>query len=157
MKLELKDIINKYAELVYTIASFSLRNMSDIDDVIQDVYLKVSDNIYKIKDEKHLRCWLIVTTRNTAYNYNLRFWRRKEEELDETSAVSKDFKDEIIMIKDDINHLSDTYKETFIMYARGYKYEEISKKLKISKEAARKRVERAKEIIKVDIFEEGEL
>ena len=157
MKWDLKEIINKHSDLVYTVAMFTLRSPADVDDVVQDVYVKLSDNLHKINDEVHLERWLRVVTRNTSNNYNLRFWRRAENVLIENrDTMTKDINDEFMLVKEKINSLSDTYKKTFVMYAKGYSYEEISKKLKISNEAARKRVERAKEIIKENIFEEGE-
>lgn len=157
MKWDLKEIINKYADLVYTVAMFSLKSSADVDDVVQDVYLKLSDSLHKINDEVHLERWLRVVTRNTSYNYNLRFWRRAESVLiDNRDTVTKEINEEFMLVKEKINNLNDTYKETFIMYVKGYSYDEISKKLKISNEAARKRVERAKEIIKENIYEEGE-
>lgn len=157
MKWDLKEIINKHSDLVYTVAMFTLRSPADVDDVVQDVYVKLSDNLHKINDEVHLERWLRVVTRNTSNNYNLRFWRRAENVLIENrDIITKEINDEFMLVKEKINSLSDTYKKTFVMYAKGYSYEEISKKLKISNEAARKRVERAKEIIKENIFEEGE-
>ena len=157
MKWDLKEIINKHSDLVYTVAMFTLRSPADVDDVVQDVYVKLSDNLHKINDEVHLERWLRVVTRNTSNNYNLRFWRRAENVLIENrDIITKEINDEFMLVKEKINSLSDTYKKTFVMYAKGYSYEEISKKLKISNEAARKRVERAKEIIKENIFEKGE-
>ncbi len=157
MKWDLKEIINKHADLVYAVAMFSLKNPADVDDVVQDVYVKLSDSLHKINDEVHLERWLRVVTRNMSNNYNLRFWRRAENVLiDNRDTVNKEVNEEFMIVKEKINNLSDTYKKTFILYAKGYSYEEISKKLKISNEAARKRVERAKDIIKENIYEEGE-
>ena len=156
MEMDLKEIIDKYSDKVYTIAMMKLYNEVDIDDVMQDVFLKLSDNLHKIKDEEHLVRWLSVATRNKAKNYNLCFWRRREVELKECQYTSKEFRDELIVIKDKVVTLSENYKETFWMHMLGYSYEEISKKLKITSEAARKRVERAREILKIEILEEGE-
>lgn len=157
MNVDLKYVIDNYSELVSKIAMFALKNNSDIDDVIQEVYLKVSDNLYKINDEEHLKNWLVVTTRNISYNYNKKFWRKRECELFEKYYIAnKSFIDEILSIKSKVKDLSDEYRETYDLYAQGYKYKEMSKKLKIREDAVRKRIERIREIIKVDIFEEGE-
>ena len=75
MKRDLKEVIDKYAGLVNKVAFFNLNNISDLDDVVQDVYLKVYDNLDKIDDDK-FKQWLGKVTRNTAKNYNKRFWRR---------------------------------------------------------------------------------
>ena len=156
MKMDLKEIIDKYSDKIYTIAMMKLCNEVDIDDVMQDVFLKLSDNLHKIKDEEHLVRWLSVATRNKAKNYNLCFWRRREVELKECEFTNKEFRDELLVIKDKVETLSDNYKETFRMHMLGYTYEEISKKLKITPEAARKRVERARELLKIEVSEEGE-
>ena len=87
MKWDLKEIINKHSDLVYTVAMFTLRSPADVDDVVQDVYVKLSDNLHKINDEVHLERWLRVVTRNTSNNYNLRFWRRAENVLIENRDI----------------------------------------------------------------------
>ena len=51
MKRDLKEVIDKYAGLVNKVAFFNLNNISDLDDVVQDVYLKVYDNLDKIDDD----------------------------------------------------------------------------------------------------------
>ena len=156
MKRDLKEVIDKYAGLVNKVAFFNLNNISDLDDVVQDVYLKVYDNLDKIDDDK-FKQWLGKVTRNTAKNYNKRFWRRNIIGLEEdTCLINKEFLEEIMLLNENIKSLNETYKETFLMYVRGYTSKEISKKLKITEDCVRKRIERAREIIKDDIFEEGE-
>ena len=96
-------------------------------------------------------------TTYTAKNYNKRFWRRNVIGLEEdTCLVNKEFLEEIMILNENIKSLNETYKETFLMYVRGYTSKEISKKLKIKEDCVRKRIERAREIIKDDVFEEGE-
>ena len=155
---KLKELIDKYSGELYRLAYFCLNNVSDIDDVLQDVYLKLSDNLNKLKDEEHIKAWLITVTRNTAYNYNKSFWRKHvTAELYEETCANKELLDEINTLRDRINELDDIYRDVMILHVRGYKAKEISKKLKITEDNVKTRISRARKFIKDEICEEGEL
>lgn len=158
MEDKVKEVIDKYSGLVYKVAFFCLKNISDIDDVMQDVYLKLSDNIHKLKDDNHIRAWLVTVTRNTSYNYNKSFWRKHvTSELYEETCAHKEILDEISTLRDKIYELDDIYKNVLVLYVKGYKMKEISRKVKITEDNVKTRIKRAKKLIKDEIYEEGEL
>ena len=53
-----------YADMVYRICFLSLKNKTDAEDAVQEVFMKLLKNQAKIKDEYHLKYWLIRVTQN---------------------------------------------------------------------------------------------
>ncbi|MBR2763313.1 MAG: sigma-70 family RNA polymerase sigma factor [Lactococcus sp.] len=62
--LELDDLVEFYADMVYKIAFVRMKNKSDAEDIFQEVFLKLVRNKEKIKNEVHLKAWLIRVTIN---------------------------------------------------------------------------------------------
>lgn len=156
MEERIKDLIDKFSNLIYKIAYFSLDNISDIDDVVQDVFYTICKKYccFKDKNDLDMKYLLIKITRNKSLNYNKIAWRRRVVLLEDfiKDYQNKDYLLELSEIKNEINSLSDKYKDVFILYLKGYTGKEISKKLKISEENVRTRIKRAKEKLKDNIY-----
>ena len=59
-------IIEEYGDMVYRIALSHTLDRQYSEDVFQEVFLKLFKNQHKIKDEQHLKHWLIRTTINMS-------------------------------------------------------------------------------------------
>ena len=68
-KARFDDAYNQYHDVMLQVAALYTRNLSAAEDVVQDVFLKYYVFIGH-NEVKNLKAWLMVTTRNRAFNYN---------------------------------------------------------------------------------------
>jgi RNA polymerase sigma factor (sigma-70 family) len=64
-----QHIVKQYQNLVYSILNRILNNDEDIEDVGQEVFIKVYDSLKSFKKESKLSTWIAKITYNTAINY----------------------------------------------------------------------------------------
>ncbi len=66
MKPKYGDIVKNYINLVYFFAKKSLSNQSDIDDTVQETFLKAMKTYdrFTFKSEGELKSWLLTVCRN---------------------------------------------------------------------------------------------
>ena len=65
---KIRRLVNQYAEGLVRLAYVSVRNFSDAEDIVQEVFLKLYDNLGDICMES-VPAWLITTAKNMAKNY----------------------------------------------------------------------------------------
>lgn len=59
-------IVDRYTQLVWSVARRQGLSASSADDVVQTTWLKLAENIEKIRDPSRLSGWLATTARNAA-------------------------------------------------------------------------------------------
>ena len=152
MNIVAKEVVEKYANTLLQIAFQRTFNKSDSEDIVQDVFIKLIKNSNKIKDEEHLKNWLIRVTINLCSDYNKSFWNKNTTVLDEKLS---DFDNEEILIFKEINKLKPIYRDIiYLYYYQGYKIKEISIILKMKENTVSSNLTRAREKLKT-ILEDG--
>lgn len=156
-----KVLYNTYKEKVYKIAFSILKNEHDSKDVLQDTFIKVIDNIDKLKDKNKFDKWIKAIAYNTAkmkYNKN-----KKELPVDNSSYI--DFVSNHIDLQlpeklleqkefngfmmEQINSLNNQYNEVISLYYYSeLTYQEISECLDVSIGTVKSRLYRAKQILR---------
>lgn len=138
--LTYKLLLKQNRHKIYSYAMYMLRNGMDADDVTQEVFIRVWENLDKFNISK-ARAWIMRTTHNLCLDY-LR--RRKttierEIQIDDWFDEEYNFRDEnsdpsiqtdinIIqpIIKQAIDDLPEILKSVFVLYElNGLKYKEI--------------------------------
>ena len=146
-----------YKDIVYNIAYSYVRNREDALDVSQDVFIKYlkSNNEFKTLDNE--KYWLIRVTINTSKNYLSSSWKKKvtldSEYLERISSDKK----ESVSYFNAITNLPSKYKDVIVLfYYENLKLEEIAQTLNVSVSCVKKRLERGREKIKMEV-EHGQL
>jgi RNA polymerase sigma-70 factor (ECF subfamily) len=126
---------------------------SDVDDILQDVFLKIHTRIHTLRDENRIAPWIYRIARNTIYDYYRH--RRPSESLPEDLAASSDQGENgaeqqiaasLLTMLDD---LPDGYRQAVILYElEGIKQEEIGVRLGLSHSGAKSRVQRGRQMLK---------
>ncbi|PIZ99446.1 MAG: hypothetical protein COX77_01520 [Candidatus Komeilibacteria bacterium CG_4_10_14_0_2_um_filter_37_10] len=62
-------LVNRYIRLVYGYAYGYLHNVSDAEDVAQEVFVKVWLNLKKFDQSKNFKTWLYKISKNTIIDY----------------------------------------------------------------------------------------
>lgn len=138
-----------YKNTIYSIAFSYVHNTTDADDIVQDVFMKYLQSNTSFQTLDNEKYWLIRVTINTSKSFIKKAWKQKvslnDEIIDKTPQ--KDKREDSMFEK--VYNLPHIYKEVIILYY----YEElsindISKALKLSISAVKKRLERARNILK---------
>ena len=62
-------LVKQYENLVFTVLNRMLRNKEDIEDVCQEVFIKVHKNLKTFQYQSKLSTWIARITYNSAINY----------------------------------------------------------------------------------------
>lgn len=152
LETEFEAKYNDYGNMLYKVAFLYLGNKSDCEDVLQDVFTKYLTGKYKFKNAEHEKAWFIRVTQNKCLDY-LKKSGRKNISVDDKEITDTYNYDETAQdIISKVIALPDKYKSAIILYYyNDYSVEEISKTLKLSESAVKKRLQRGREILKIEL------
>lgn len=149
-----------YKDTIYRIAYTYVHNYEDAEDIMQEVFIKYlnSDEAFKSLDNE--KYWLIRVTINLCKNKLSSSWNKK-------IVIDEIITDDVEENKDDsdtkkvyyaVTNLPIKYKEPIVLfYYEDLKIEEIAQILKKTTSCIKKRLERARQMIKKEIEENEEL
>ena len=147
-----ETLFTEHMDLLYRMALFMLSNTHDAEDAVQETYVRYLLKKPKLKDEEHAKAWLMRVWINICKN-QIRYWKRhpsspiSETDISETTLGEQEILREISL-------LPTKYKSVIILHSiEGYSVKEISNILKISDAAVKKRLQRAREQLKLKIGE----
>ena len=84
---EFDYIYERYKNLLYRIAYTYLKNDDDVQDLLQEVFIKRLYHAPTFKTEEHERRWMIRVTVNLAKNQIKSFWNRNRANLVDLSEM----------------------------------------------------------------------
>lgn len=138
-----------------------INNDSVADDIQQEVFIKIHENIDKLRDDTKIKSWVYQITRNAITDYyraNNKTYLDidsiqtsiKESPEKFTEINERDLEDEIISgLKDLVQSLPGKYAEAILLTEyNGLTQVELAKKLKITSSGVKSRVQRARQMIK---------
>ncbi|MGN1126043.1 MAG: RNA polymerase sigma factor, partial [Ruminococcus sp.] len=97
----IEQAVQQYSDMIYRIAVHITKNSDDAYDVCQDVFLRLINNQNKIKDDEHLKNWLIRTAINCSKSLYTKSKRHRVisiYEVDESEFSSVDKPDSTISL-----------------------------------------------------------
>ena len=149
----LKVIYEEYKKRIYNVAYRYTGSRSDAEEIVQDVFIKVYDNIGQLKNEELLHIWIY----RIAVNRSIDCINKRKRFLGfmDYFAVpdkQKDFTDQVDvreLIAGLLEKLKPAYRTVIILrFNEDLKYEEIAQVLGISVGTVKSRLSRALEILK---------
>jgi RNA polymerase sigma-70 factor, ECF subfamily len=131
-----------------------VKNDSASDDILQEVFLRIHNNINSLKDENKIKAWIYQITRNVIIDHFRAVNREQKEsellkELSYTPTSTR-FMDEAItdMIKS-MDQLAPEYCEALcLIELEGMSQTEYAEKKGLSYSGAKSRVQRARVMLK---------
>lgn len=164
-KHALIELLRKEEKFIYSTVFYLKKSSEDINDIVQDVLIKVTKKISQLKDANSFKTWLNQVIINSYYDY-LRKNRKKKFEFSifkENNLQKADFIDEKIVdpqdailyteldkvIKNSIGKLPMHYKIPITLREiQGMSYFDISKITNTSINTVKSRISRARNLIK---------
>jgi RNA polymerase sigma factor (sigma-70 family) len=81
-----RQLVDRYARLVHSVPARYGLTPAEVDDVGQEVFLALAQNLHMIEDPDRLPAWLVTTARRVCWRTVQR--RRHEQPLDEPADSS---------------------------------------------------------------------
>ena len=153
-KIKFEDIYGKYKKMMFWIANQILNDERDIEEVVQDSFIKIIRNLDKIEkiNSKKTKSFISIIVKNTAIDvYRKNLSNKVEVELDDNFIFPSDELKEVEIeglnnIEIAIMKLTEIYKEVFLLkYSHELENNEIAKLLNIKESTVRVRLARGKE------------
>lgn len=150
--VEFTLIYNRHKTKLYNYALKMLYDKMLCDDIIQNTFLKLFENLEKVRNKESIQYWLFTTVRNEIYSY----FRNKKihvdqfntEDSDETEISSEknvhdDFEEkefrELIMME--LNKMTIDQRDVFLLKEYGgFSYKEITGIMGIDEELVKSRL-----------------
>ena len=141
--------VEKYGDMLFRIGLSMLRNKQDAEDAVQDTFLKYFNRKPVFNDVEHEKAWFIRVCMNICKN-KLRFrTRHKYIDIECLATYGYTYKDSSIF--DKVSKLPEKYKSVILLYyVEEYKVDEIAEILKVSPSAVKKRLQRGREMLRID-------
>lgn len=144
-------VYKTYAKELLYIAYGYTKNKDNSIDIMQNAYVKLLESNKKFESDEHIKYFLIRVTINESINFMKSHYRKRVILNNEYTMQSPDLTKEEndYELSKIIKDLPEKYKSVIILhYYNNMKINDISIVLKISKNAVKKRLERARNLIK---------
>ncbi len=80
-------LVNRYQKLVVHITGRLIQRQDELEDICQEVFLKVYQNLGKYRNECKLSTWIATIAYNTSINYLRKFKKGDEVNPDDSAAL----------------------------------------------------------------------
>lgn len=144
-------VYKEYAKELLQIAYGYTKNKEDSIDIMQNAYIAVLESNKRFESNEHIKYFLIRVTINESINFVKSYSKKKVLcNNDIIMNIPETKKDELPYdISEIVNTLPEKYKTIIVLYYYdGVKIKDISKVLKMKESAVKKRLERARNLVK---------
>ena len=154
------DVFRKHSRQIYVTALTYVKNRSDAEDILQDVFVAFLSQNRAFESEEHLRNWLLKVTVNRSKNVLRSPWRKRCEWPEEDFAEEKDLSEEAtraLDVRRAVMRLPEKLRLAVILYY----YDQLSAKdaarvAGISESAFKVRLHRGREALREILGEDYE-
>ncbi|WAH38130.1 RNA polymerase sigma factor SigZ [Alicyclobacillus dauci] len=139
-----------------------VNNQFDADDILQDVFRKIHDNIDSVEDDAKIQGWLFRIARNTIIDHYRSKAKNNSVPIDDKEDMFAAPEEEVANLNETvaswlnatIADLPDKYREAIVLTEiEGLTQKELAERLGISLSGAKSRVQRGREKLKEMILD----
>ncbi|WP_141504895.1 RNA polymerase sigma factor [Paenibacillus luteus] len=142
-----------YGSMLYKIALLHLGSKEDAEEALQETFIKLMYKAPAFQDLEHEKAWLIRVMTNHCKNVRSSLWRKRVVKLENMDQWFETAEDRTML--DNIMKLPFKYKMTIhLYYYEDYAIKQIADILQISESAVKMRLQRGRQLLKLDL--EGE-
>ena len=150
-KLSGSDAFNyaykNFTDTVYRVAAHNTSNISDAEDITQDVFVKLLEKTRSFKNPEHLKAWLIRVTVNLCHS--LYRSSKRQTELDGNIVAPENGELKVIEY---VKALPENYRNAiYLHYYEGYSAGEIAEILGSKQNTVLSWLKRGRELLKSQI------
>ena len=154
-----RELFQRYAGIMFAVCLRYARHRMEAEDLLQDAFIKVFNNISRFKGEGSFEGWIRRIVINTALkNYQKSSFQKErigledfEESTIEPSIYSALGEGELM---DQIAKLPDGYRIVFNLYViEGYSHKEIAETIGIGESTSRSQLVKARKMLQGQILD----
>ena len=150
-KSEISRVLQDYGDMLYRTAYLLLGNPHDVQDALQETLLRYLEKAPAFVSSDHEKAWLLRVTSNCCKDC-LRF-RRRHSYLDLEPLQECLLAEEHAHVQE-LYALPAKWKTVLLLhYFEGYSVKEIGEILGLSESAVKKRLQRAREALRLEMEE----
>ena len=153
MKMETITIWNNFNSEIYFFILKKVKNKDAANEILQNSFLKIHQNIGQLKDSRKVRAWAFQIVRNEIANYfnNL---SKTIHNVDFGILKNPETQIDLCCFDRFIANLPKEYKQVFeLVYIKGKKQVEVAELVGISLANVKARIRRAKAMLKINFNE----
>lgn len=151
--MNMEDVVNKFSDILIRIAFQHTKSLSDSEDIVQDVYMKLIKSSYEFEGEDHLKAWLIKVTYHRCKDFFKLSWYKRvvpiDDNMDFLAKEEQEIMEEIFQLKKEDRII------IYLYYYEGYSIKDIAQILEKKENTISSKLQRARKKLKV-LIEEGE-
>lgn len=145
----INDILAKYSNMVYRLALSRTKNISDAEDILQEVFLRFINNRIEFENEEHRKAWLIRVTVNCSNKLLKSAWFRRTVPLEEELKFESKEKSDIYYA---VLELPLKYRTVIhLFYYEDLSIAQISRILAVKESTIKSQLSRARQLLKVKL------
>jgi len=151
-KTEYKDSIDEvlslYADRIYRIAFARLKNQSDAEDIVQEVFMRYISYENTFSNEEHRKAWLIRVTINCTNSLLRSAWFKRTTALNEDIPIHMEESESNELVKE-VMKLPEKYRIVIhLFYYEDLSIKEIAAMLNMKESVVKTRLHRARNLLK---------
>ena len=145
---------NLYGSMLFKIAMVHLGNKSDAEEAVQEAFIKLLYKAPDFADAEHEKAWTIRVIVNICKNMTRSLWNKRVICMEEIEAYCDAAADAGIL--ESVLRLPFKYKAVIhLFYYEDYSVKQIAEALQISESAVKMRLQRGREILKIEMEEQA--
>lgn len=158
------QLYSQYSKVMLGICLRYARNTSEAEDILQDGFVKIFQNIHKYSFKGSFEGWMKRIMINTALNHNRNnlkhYFHADIDEIEDYTVIDSEVvvdkmefplnSDELMVL---IQELPNGYRTVFNLYVfEGYAHKEIAEMLEISENTSKSQLSKARKYLKNKII-----
>ncbi len=152
------EIWEAFSQELHGFIARRVSDPDDVDDILQDVFVKIHTHIDSLQDATRLAPWLYQITRNTITDY----YRTRRPSTDLPEALAEppgETEDELVQdlalgLGGMIDNLPEKYRQAVLLTEiQGVKQHELAGKLGLTLSGAKSRVQRGRELLHQELLD----
>lgn len=152
-----EEIMEKYGDMVYRICLTVTGNPEDARDSFQETFLRLVRNRDKIKNEEHLKAWLIRVSINCSRTIASSLWNRTTQGIQEEDMRESVCQPEQGELLSELRKLPDQYAVAlYLFYYEEYSVREIARLMNKRENSVKTLLRRGRKLLKKKLEEGGE-
>lgn len=146
------NVIDSYSDILIRIAFQNTKTLSEAEDIVQEVYVKLLKYHGEFKTEEHLKAWLIKVTYNRCKDFFRSSWFRKVIPIDEDMEFMAPEEQSVMEEIFQLERVDRTI--IYLYYYEGYSIKEIASIIEKNENTISSKLQRARKKLK-HIIQEG--
>jgi RNA polymerase sigma-70 factor (ECF subfamily) len=155
--IEFTLIYNRHKEPLFNYALKVVKSKMFAEDIVHDVFLKLYDNLARIRDRARVEAWIFTTARNEIFSH----YRKKINKYDQDFSLCgeqqsrENFTDNfeqrelIDVIESELNIMDPAQSEVFYLKEySGLSYKEIAQIMDITEDLVKSRIFKVRQKLK---------